>query len=174
VDLRPDGEHDVAEEEGVEGDQRDVAAEAEGEDDADEEEEHAGGFFAFEVLSRQDRHHRPSGIRPPSSVLRPQLSAIGRRPYQQRGREHSEERPEIHHPLPDHPRRDRRSELSNLGTRLIYDWKHDFLKTAQLHYAHAFAKDRAITNPDHRSQSHALQLQAPVPEIYCLWDRDNR
>jgi hypothetical protein len=52
VDLRPDGEHDVAEEEGVEGDQRDVAAEVEGEDDADEEEEHAAGFLAFEVLAR--------------------------------------------------------------------------------------------------------------------------
>ncbi len=29
VDLRPDGQHDVAEEEGVERDQRDVAAEVE-------------------------------------------------------------------------------------------------------------------------------------------------
>jgi hypothetical protein len=33
VELRPDGEHDVAEEEGVERDQRDVAPEVEGEDD---------------------------------------------------------------------------------------------------------------------------------------------
>jgi hypothetical protein len=87
VDLRPNSQHDVAEEEGVEGDQRDVAAEVEGEDDADEEEEHAAGFFAFEVLSRQDRH--------PDR-------------HQQSGGEDSEERPEIHHPLPDHPRRDRR------------------------------------------------------------------
>jgi hypothetical protein len=33
VDLRPNTQHDVAEEEGVERDQRDVAAEVEGEDD---------------------------------------------------------------------------------------------------------------------------------------------
>jgi hypothetical protein len=57
------------------------------EEATDEEEEHAAGLFAFEVLSREDRH--------PDR-------------HQQRGGEHSEERPEIHHPLPDHPRRDRR------------------------------------------------------------------
>jgi hypothetical protein len=33
MNLGPDGQHDVAEEEGVERDQRDVAAEVEGEDD---------------------------------------------------------------------------------------------------------------------------------------------
>ena len=41
MNLCPNGEHDVAEEEGVERDEGDVAAEVEGEDDADEEEEHA-------------------------------------------------------------------------------------------------------------------------------------
>ncbi len=79
MDLRPNSEHDVAEEEGVEGDEGDVAAEVEGEDDADEEEKHAARFFPFEVLSRQDRHPER---------------------HQQRGGEHSEERPEIHHPRP--------------------------------------------------------------------------
>ncbi len=102
MNLGPNTQHDVAEEEGVEGDQRDVAAEVEGEDDADEEEEHSPRFFPFEVLSRQDRHPDRHPDR-----------------HQQRGGEHSEERPEIHHPLPlacegrrllsqaDHARRDR-------------------------------------------------------------------
>jgi hypothetical protein len=67
MNLGPNSQHDVAEEEGVEGDERDVAAEVEGEDDADEEEQHAARLFPIEVLSRQDRQtlwvpsirHRP-------------------------------------------------------------------------------------------------------------------
>ena len=40
MNLRPHTQHDVAEEEWVERDERDVAAEVEGEHAADEEEEH--------------------------------------------------------------------------------------------------------------------------------------
>jgi len=99
VDLRPDGEHHIAEHKGIQRDEGDVAAEVEGEHAADEEEEHAAGFFAFEVLPGEDRDPER---------------------HQERRRQHAEERPEIHHPLPfacegrrllpqaDHPRRDRR------------------------------------------------------------------
>jgi hypothetical protein len=45
VDLGPDGEHHIAEDKGIQGDEGDVAAEVEGEHAADEEEEHAAGFL---------------------------------------------------------------------------------------------------------------------------------
>jgi len=79
VDLRPDGEHHIAEYERIERDEGDVAAEVEGEHAADEEEEHAAGLVPLQVLLGEDRH--------------PQR-------HQERGGEHAEEWPEIHHPLP--------------------------------------------------------------------------
>ena len=45
VDLRPDGQHHIAEYKGIQRDEGDVAAEVEGEHAADEEEEHAAGFL---------------------------------------------------------------------------------------------------------------------------------
>ena len=55
VDLRPDGEHHIAEEEGIQGDEGDVAAEVEGEHAADEEEQHAAGLVPLQVLPGEDR-----------------------------------------------------------------------------------------------------------------------
>ena len=55
MDLGPDGEHHIAEHTRIQRDEGDVTAEVEGQHAADEEEEHAAGFFPFQVLSRQDR-----------------------------------------------------------------------------------------------------------------------
>ena len=55
VDLRPDGEHHIAEYERIERDEGDVAAEVEGEHAADEEEEHAAGLVPLQVLPGEDR-----------------------------------------------------------------------------------------------------------------------
>ena len=55
VDLRPDGQHHIAEHKRIERDEGDVAAEVEGEHAADEEEEHAAGLVPLQVLPGEDR-----------------------------------------------------------------------------------------------------------------------
>jgi hypothetical protein len=123
VDLGPDGEHDVAEDKRIQGDEGDVAAEVEGEHAADEEEQHAPGFFSpFEVLPGEDRHRSPVEFadlhanRDPHTLFHSGHSAIRKNAAASTPKR----RPEIHHPLPlacegrrllpqaDHPRRNRR------------------------------------------------------------------
>jgi hypothetical protein len=83
VDLGPDGEHDVAEDKGIQGDEGDVAAEVEGEDGADEEEEHAAGFLihwfsqpssSFGAASRQSFFDLPQGLDSPLRSCRARIA----------------------------------------------------------------------------------------------------
>jgi hypothetical protein len=52
VDLRPDGEHHIPKQKRIQRDEGDVAAEVEGEDHTDEEEEHAARLVPLQVLPR--------------------------------------------------------------------------------------------------------------------------
>jgi hypothetical protein len=59
VELRPNTQHDVAEEEGIQRDERNVAAEVEGQHQSQHVEQESAGFFTFQILAGQDRHRPP-------------------------------------------------------------------------------------------------------------------